>query len=133
MRRSERVVLLLIVCVLLCMAVPPLFFWPGSDAGETKAVLICKNLAYAAEAYLDHPANTDRRLPDRVGDLFRPPWGGPSLYRDGAEEPLDPWDNPFRMEHRRTPDGTDYLLIWTAKPDGTKISQFGVGRMADPG
>jgi general secretion pathway protein G len=102
------------------------------DGEVARSVILCKHLSDAVEAYVNHPANTDHRLPSRVADLIHPPWGGPSLYRDGAEEPLDPWGNPFRLEHRRTRDGEDVVLVWTAKPDGTKISQFGVGQSAEP-
>jgi len=105
---------------------------PGMDADVMKTHLACKNLAAATELYQDHSANPDHRLPSRVGDLIHPPWGGPSLYRDATEEPLDPWGNPFRMDHSRTPDGTDYILVWTAKPDGTRITQFGIGPRAEP-
>jgi hypothetical protein len=105
---------------------------PGIDVKETRSLFTCKDLAKAVDVYVDHPANTDHRLPGRVAELIHPPWGGPSLYRDGAEEPLDPWGNPFRLEHRRTLDGEDIVLVWTAKPDGTRISQFGVGQSAEP-
>jgi hypothetical protein len=105
---------------------------PGIDAKASKSQLTCQELAFAADAYMNQPANPDHQLPTCVGDLIHPPWGGPSLYRHGAEEPRDPWGNPFRMEHRQMPDGSRYLLFWAAKPDGTRISQFGIGRTAEP-
>jgi len=103
-----------------------------TDGKAIQTHLLCKELASAAEAYKDHPENPGRRLPSSLGDLFHPPWGGPSLYKYGAEEPRDSWENPFRTEPRQMPDGRDYLFVWTEKPDGTKISQFGVGLLAEP-
>src|SRR5262245_22670829 len=70
------------------------------DVKVTQSLLTCKDLAVAAVKYMEHPANTNQQLPNSVGDLIRPPWGGPSLFRDETEEPLDPWVNPFRIEHR---------------------------------
>jgi hypothetical protein len=131
MRRSEWLLLLSILGILLCLAMP-LSGPPGVDAEVSKARLICAGLAMAADEYANHPANPDHRPPGRVGDLFHPPWGGPSLYRHSAEEPLDPWGSPFRMERRKMPNGGEGFVFWTAKPDGTRISQFGVGPSAEP-
>jgi hypothetical protein len=104
----------------------------ASDVHEMKVQLACKQLVFAAEAYRDHPANPGHQFPTGVADLIHPAWGGPSLDKYGEEEPHDPRGNPFRLEHRRTPDGTPSLVVWTAKPDGTRISQFGVGPLAEP-
>jgi hypothetical protein len=106
---------------------------PGIDNDETLAMLHCQQLAYAANAYLNHPANPDHKLPTSIGDLTHPPWGGPSLYKGVAEKPLDPWGGSFRMEQRQMTDGTPCVIFWTVKPDGTRISQFGIGRLAEPG
>jgi hypothetical protein len=84
-----------ILFTLWCLAAV-LFTSRGTDAKEMRALLACKELEVAAEAYRNHTANPDHQPPMSVGDVIHPPWGGPSLYRHGDEEPRDPWGNPFR-------------------------------------
>jgi hypothetical protein len=105
---------------------------PGIDSKETVAMLACRDLAHAAEVYRDHPANSGHQIPTSVDDLIHPPWGGPSMYPKEAGEPRDPWGGSYRMEQPGMPDGTPGILVWTVKPDGMKISQFGIGRLAEP-
>jgi hypothetical protein len=104
----------------------------GSDSKLIRAQLGCKHLGVVVEAYQQDPNNVDQRLPENIGDLSNPPWGGPSFHRDGEPEPLDPWGNQYRMEKKLRTDGTAYLFIWTESPDGVKISQFGIGDSAEP-
>ena len=116
----------LLTCIAL-IGVAVLRCRPGADTTVSHAQVVCKDLSDSVEAYIAHPSNRDHRLPSRLDDLFHPPWGGPSLYRGLAEEPRDAWGNPFQMERRQLSDGSEYILIWTVTPDGTTISQFGIG------
>jgi hypothetical protein len=96
-------------------------------------MLKCKALEQAAEAYHIHTENTKKEYPHSFDDLLQPPWGGPSLLKNGRDDLLDPWGNPFQMEVRTKSDGeTRYILITTVAPDGTPISQYGIGKKSEP-
>ena len=104
----------------------------GSSSKVTKAHLGCQNLAQVSEAYREHEGNGKREFPRDLSDLHRPPWGGPSLLRHGEEELVDPWGNRYQIEQRRFSDGTEFILVRTTAPDGVPISQFGIGKNAEP-
>jgi hypothetical protein len=114
----------------------PLGFWllyvltgpPGMDVPATKAQLGCKALADVVENYTRHPANTNSEPPRTLDDLLAPPFGGAPLLRNGPNDLLDPWGKPYQMETRPQSDGTVIVLVWTRKPAGTPISQYGIGK-----
>jgi hypothetical protein len=99
----------------------------GFDAKKCKAQLECQSLATAIEAYGNDPKNTKEELPRTPTDLVQPPWGGSSFLRDGERDLQDPWGNPYQFERVTRKDGTEYILVKTTTPDGTPISQFGIG------
>ncbi len=105
---------------------------PLEDARRTVALVGCKNLATAVQAFATNPANPDWTIPRELGDLVRPPFGGPSYLRNGDADLIDPWGQPYRMSARKRDDGVDYALISTTAPDGTPINQFGIGKMSVP-
>jgi hypothetical protein len=86
----------------------------------------CQDLARAAWAYLYSPASWERKL-DSLRDLAHPPYGTSSYLRYGEADLIDPWGQPFQMQLRQRHDGTVFAVITTTAPDGTPISQFGVG------
>lgn len=55
------------------------------------------------------------------------PFGGSSFLRHGAEGLIDPWEKRYEMERQQKPDGTAFILVKTTAPDGTLITQFGIG------
>jgi hypothetical protein len=86
-----------------------------------------RSLATKVEAYVMCEANKKHEFPSRPNDLVKPPFSGTSFLHDGERELIDLWGKPFQFERRRSADGTEYILIWTTAPDGTPISQFGIG------
>ena len=104
----------------------------GDDAKSARAQLGCKSLETAIEAYIQDKANPKHEFPNTPNDLFEPPFGGPSFLRNGRADLIDPWGKPYEFERARWSDGTEYILVKTTAPDGTPISQFGVGPNSKP-
>ena len=106
----------------------------GIDVKESKAQLGCARLAQAIERYLESDANKKPEPPATLRDLLKPPFGGKSFLRNGEEaELIDPWDNPYQMEVIKRADGDEFFLVFTMTPDGTPISQFGIGENVHTG
>ena len=102
------------------------------DAKKTKAHLGCKAVATAIESYTSNAANPTSTPPQQPGELIQPSFGGPSLLRNGEADLLDPWNKQYVFEQAQRTDGTEYVIVYTTAPDGTKISQFGIGPAATP-
>ncbi len=111
------------------------FAWPPvlSDRAM-RAQAGCKNLALAIEAFVWNPSSAAARFPTDLGELVKPPFGGPSFLRHGTADLTDPWGQPYQMAVRKGPgpDGREYGFVTTFMPDGTPISQFGIGRASVP-
>jgi hypothetical protein len=127
----------LVLALLICQGV--FVYWDRSrvDPRLSRAQLGCAQLTIAIEAYMNNPScagghEDGTREPKSLRDLVYPPFGGPPLLRFGEADLLDPWGNPYQMEHIKRKDGTEYILITTTAPDGTPISQFGIGKNASP-
>lgn len=105
---------------------------PRSETQKSKAQLYCTSIAFAIEAYTNHPDNKQHEQPTALRELLQPPFGGPSFLRNGEAELLDPWGKPYEMERVRKADGTEIILVKTTAPDGTPISQFGIAGNAQP-
>jgi hypothetical protein len=102
------------------------------DAKRTAAVAGCKNIATACDAYSANPANPEGTKPNEIGDLLQPPFGGPSYLRNREADTKDPWGKPYQIRPQKRADGSEYVLVTTTTPDGTPISQFGIGEKATP-
>ncbi len=101
---------------------------------QSKAQLGCRGLAQAIEAFQKSPSNTQHALPRTLNELLQPPWGGQPFLKNGDEDLQDPWGQPYQMRAKTFEDGREYRLVFTHAPDGTAISQFGIGtqsRLAD--
>jgi general secretion pathway protein G len=102
------------------------------DAKKAKAQLGCQSLATAIEAYqqsAQNPGLTDQeRLPTDPSQLYNVPFGGTSYLRNGQADTIDPWGHPYSFQPHNRQDGTTYILVMTTAPDGTPISQFGIGQ-----
>jgi hypothetical protein len=107
-----------------------------AESKKELARLSCRWLSRALEEYANSPRNPGttkaERLPTSIVDLTKPPFGGPPFLKDALEAVTDPWNKPCQFEQRVRKDGTTYILIHTAAPDGTPISQFGIGPTATP-
>jgi general secretion pathway protein G len=106
------------------------------DAKKARAQLGCTGLAQAIEAYTTNPQNpglSDQdKLPQSPQSLVQPPFGGQSFLRNGSADTYDPWGKQYSFQQQSRSDGTTYILVTTAAPDGTQISQFGIGQNAQP-
>jgi general secretion pathway protein G len=106
------------------------------DAKKAKAQLGCTGLAQAIEAYTTNPMNTglsdQDKLPQNPQNLVQPTFGGQSFLRNGAADTYDPWGKQYSFQQQNRSDGTVYILVTTTAPDGTQISQFGIGQNAQP-
>ena len=105
---------------------------PSGVDVRSRSQLGCKSLETAIEAYTQHEANTKHEFPTTLNDLVHPPFGGPSFLRNGETDLRDQWGKPYQMERARWPDGEEYILVTTTAPDGTPISQFGIGKNSRP-
>jgi general secretion pathway protein G len=125
---------LVVVAILVILAGVAIIAVPKyiDDARKSKAHLTASSLSQACEAYHINPANPDGSYPGSVQDLLHPPFGGSSYLKNGEQDLLDPWNRPFTLEQRTKSDNTVYILVWTTAPDGTKISNFGIGPKAEP-
>ena len=99
----------------------------GVDSKQCESQLGCQSVATAFESYVEHSANARHELPTTLNDLAHPPFGGPAFLRNGEADLLDPWGKPYEMERRQWKDGAEFILVKTTAPDGTPISQFGIG------
>lgn len=101
------------------------------EAKKTKAQLGCTTLDKAIKAYTNSSQNPgvteDEKLPSGPQDLVQVPFGGTSYLQNGPSDIVDPWGKQYQFERRTQPDGTVFILVYTTAPDGTPISQFGVG------
>ena len=132
-----RVVLVLALMCALCLVFAAvtgnLFTYEGGDnTKQSKAQLGCKSLETAIEAYIENKDNTKHAFPHTLENLVEPPFGGPSFLRNGRADLIDPWGKPYEMEPIRRTNGTEFILVKTAAPDGTFITQFGIAPHATP-
>ena len=106
------------------------------EARKSKAQLGCASIVQAIEAYQvssSNPGLTDQdRMPQDPSQLYNVPFGGVSFLKNGQADTLDPWGKAYQFEQRTRQDGTVYILVHTTSPDGTQISQFGIGPNANP-
>lgn len=125
------VAILVILATIAAVAVPKQI----DEARKSKAQIGCVTLSRAVQQYQISPANPgttdDERLPQGGQDLVAPSWST-SFLPEGQASLLDPWGKQYQFERSQKNDGTAYILVHTTAPDGTQISQFGVGANAQP-
>jgi general secretion pathway protein G len=102
------------------------------DAKKSRAHLGCKNIDQAIESFMANTANPNGVPPQGLQELLQPHFGGQSLLRNGQADLIDPWGQQYQTQIAQRADGTEYILVMTTAPDGTPISQFGIGNFADP-
>ena len=54
------------------------------------------------------------------------------FLKNGIADLVDPWGKTYRLSFRRGGDDSESPLITTTAPDGTRMSQFGIGDAAEP-
>ena len=106
------------------------------EAKKSKAQLGCTTLDKAIKAYVMSSQNPgvleEEKLPSGPGDLVSPFGGAASFLDNGPADIVDPWGKPYQFERRVKPDQTVFILVRTTAPDGTPISQYGIGLNAEP-
>jgi general secretion pathway protein G len=125
---------LVVVAILVILAGVAIIAVPKyiDDARKSRAHLAAQSLSQACEAYHINPANSDGTYPNSLQDLLTPPFGGSSYLKNGQQDLVTPWNQQFALEQKTKSDNTVYMLVWTTAPDGTKISNFGIGPKAEP-
>ncbi len=106
------------------------------QAQKNAAQLSCQTVDKAIKAYQINPQNPgqtyEERLPEKQIDLVKPFGGTASLLEAGERELIDPWGKRYEFERRTRADGTVFIVVRTTAPDGTPISQYGIGEHAEP-
>lgn len=97
---------------------------------KEKARLGCVKISKAIDSYAlssSNPGNSDEeRLPPALESLLSPVWST-SFLPDGSNSLIDPWGKKYQPQQSAREDGTAYIIVFTRAPDGTPISQFGIG------
>jgi general secretion pathway protein G len=98
------------------------------DAKKSKAQLQAAAIAKAMESYYINP-NSGNMYPTSPQELVTPPWGGTSFLNDPQHDMIDPWGNQFQIQQQAANDGSvqGKPMVFTHAPDGTAISQYGIG------
>lgn len=92
----------------------------------------CVMLYKAVSAYSissRSPGTADEEIwPRSLSDLVSTP--ATSFLLNGLDDLIDPWGQQYRYESTPQPNGERTVLVSTTAPDGTLISQHGIGREA---
>lgn len=125
---------LVVVAILVILAGVAIIAVPRyiDDARKSRAHLAAQSLAQACESYHINPGNTDGSYPQALNQLVTPPFGGVSYVKGGQQDLMTPWNQEFIYEVKTKSDNSLYPLIYTVAPDGTKVSNFGIGDKAVP-
>jgi hypothetical protein len=94
-----------------------------------RAVLQAKGLTLACEAYHENPSSGNK-YPAKLADLHSPPFGGSSFLRNGEEDLLDPWGNPFKYAVVPDAKGEPELYVWSEQTVDGKLQFIGAKRTA---
>lgn len=102
------------------------------DARKAKAQMGCKGIEQACQLYKDNAANPTNDYPQSLQDLLAPSFGGTGYLKNGQADMLDPWGQQYQIQFIASPSdptGTSLMpLVHTTAPDGTPISQYGIGQ-----
>jgi general secretion pathway protein G len=105
------------------------------DARKSKAQLQCQSFAEACEAYYLNP-QSGGNYPTQLSDLNQPfgGTGGQSYLKNGVNDLVSPWgqQSQYVLTTYQNSDGSLRPLVQINAPDGTPISQFGIGPMSQP-
>lgn len=121
------VAILVILATIAAVAVPKQLM----EAKKGTAITGCVTVSKAIDSYTTSVSNPgvsdEERLPQSPEALVNPGWST-SFLPDGERSLIDPWGNRYQFQNSVKDDGiTQYILVYTTAPDGTKVSQFGAG------
>lgn len=125
---------LVVVAILVILAGVAIIAVPQQidNARKNRAQLACQSLSQLGEQYKINPANTDGRYPQNAHELLQPHFGGPAMLK-GSQDAVSPWPGrEYIFTEKDKGDGTTYLLVYVTAPDGTDVSQYGIGPNAQP-
>ena len=123
---------LVVVAILVILATIAAIYVPKqlNEAKKGTAVTGCATVAKAIDTYSLSSSNPglsdEERLPPAPESLANPGWST-SFLPDGHQSLIDPWGKQYQFQSTAKDDGTPYILVFTYAPDGTPISQHGVG------
>lgn len=108
------------------------------DAKKTQAQLQCKSLAEACEAYYLN-SQSGNTYPTQLSELLVP-FGGTggtqSFLKNGQRDLITPWPNgptpQYVLNIVQNSDGSSIPVVSCTAPDGTQITQYGIGQLAQP-
>jgi beta-aspartyl-peptidase (threonine type) len=93
---------------------------------RTRAHRECKALAAAIDAYIAHPKNPKHEPPNGLEALLKFPTPDRSLLQEN--DLTDPWNHHYQVVRESYGGkGKVIYLCFTIAPDGTPISQYGIG------
>ena len=99
----------------------------GEDAKKTQAALQCKSIEQACQAYYLN-SQSNGSYPQSLNDLLQPFGGTQAFLKNGQLDLNDPWHQQFQYNpNYMGPDGSNQVMVSTRAPDGTAISNFGIG------
>jgi general secretion pathway protein G len=128
-----EVLVVVAILVILASVASVATFSQLEKAKERQAQLKARILSQACEQYFLDP-NSNSTYPTSVQQLVTPPWGQTStpFLKDITNDILDPWQKPYQIQMTSLDNQTQTVLIMTSSPQGTPISQYGVGPKATP-
>lgn len=124
---------LVVVAILVILAGVAIIAVPRylEDARKARAHTQAVSIAQACEAYNANAANSNG-YPTSPQELIQPPFGGQSYLKNGLQDMMTPWNQQFTLEQKQKSDGSVYMMVYTTAPDGTPVSNFGIGPKANP-
>lgn len=96
---------------------------------SSQAVLQARGLLLACEAYHETP-KSGKKYPAKLADLHTPPFSGGSFLRNGEDDLIDPWGNPFKYAVVPDAKGEPELYVWSERTVEGKLTLIGWKRTA---
>jgi hypothetical protein len=119
--------LIALVVLAIAGAIALVFRGYVEDYRGSMTVLQARTLIAACEAYQGH-SSAENKYPSTLNDLVSPPWGGPSLLRNGKDELVDSWGSPFRDAVVPNEKGEVEIYVWAERIVDGKTSLIGAKR-----
>jgi hypothetical protein len=95
----------------------------------SQALLQARGLIVACEAYHENPKSGGKH-PATLADLYSPPFGGGSYLKNGGDDLIDPWGNPFKYAVVPDAKGEPELYVWSEQTVDGKLKFIGAKRTA---
>jgi len=95
-------------------------------AKEERALLGCRSLEQACEAYQFNPQNKTELPPTILLELVKPPFGNVPFVRNGEKDLLDPWGKMYRYAVAKDEKGRIRTYIWSEREVDGKTKVIGM-------